>query len=354
MAYSTHREERCQALLRALPDNAKPGKTTHELLGSLSDHYSDCKNDETRLRTLQQDLKHLRENGDIVCDSAPGRGSTLRYRRALQETAPTGNVNLEYLYQDLMDRGISAKLAADFVRQVQHPASYYELPEAQFVSVPDTVRLTPNQPPDPTIQAEIVQALNQRCVLKASYRKPGDNPDEMPNERRLHPLGILLRSTQHYLIAYDEKDFGLEKPPAKMFLINRLEDAAVLPDEAAKIPAEASVADLVRKEGLADFVHDPGLVTIKLRVWDYLLRLLRENRIAPDQTIVEEEDGDSAIVTARLMLSGTLYRWLLGFGDKVEILEPEALRRAIAWQACKVTDYYEDIYEEAEEDEDAD
>ena len=351
MAYSTHREERCQALFQALPDNAKPGKTTHELLGSLSDHYCDCKNDDTRLRTLQQDLKHLRENGDIVCDSTPGRGSTLRYRRAPQETAPTGNVNLEYLYQDLIDRGISAKLAADFVRQVQHPASYYDLPEAQFVSVPETVRLTPNLPPDPTIQAEIVQALNQRCVLKAFYRKPGDQP---PTGRRLHPLGILLRGTLHYLIAYDEKDFGPEKPPAKMFLINRLEDAAVLPDEPAKIPAEASVADLVRKEGLADFVHDPGLVTVKLRVWDYLLRLLQENRIAPDQTFDREKDGDSAIVTARLMLSGTLYRWLMGFGDKVEVLEPESLRRAIARQACKVTDCYGDVYEEAEEDEDAD
>ncbi len=57
-----------------------------------------------------------------------------------------------------------------------------------------------------------------------------------------------------------------------------------------------------------------------------------------------------AIVTAKLMQSGTLYRWLLGFGDKVEVLAPESLRRAIAWQAYSVTDYYEDIYEEADDE----
>jgi len=167
----------------------------------------------------------------------------------------------------------------------------------------------------------------------------------------LHPLGVLLRGPQHYLIAYDETGLGREPPTAKMFLINRLEDAAVL-DEPSRVPAGVTVADLVRKEGLADFVRDPSLVTVKLRVWDYVLRLLQDNQIAPNQTFAMEEDGESAIVTAKVMQSGTLYRWLLGFGDKVEVLQPESLRRAIAWQAYSITDYYEDIYESAEDDED--
>lgn len=319
-----------------------------ELLSMVADYYGECKTEEAKIRALQGDLKLLREENEIVCDPSTGEGTTLRYRRAPQEPLPTGNINLDDLYQDLVQRGISADLASDFVQRVQHPSSYFDLPPEQFVSVPDTVRLTPTQSPDPTIQGEILKALREQRVLKATYRKPGV---EVLPDRFLHPLGVLLRGPQHYLIAYDQNDHGREKPPAKMFLINRLEDVAVL-DEPSKVPAGVTVADLVRKEGLADFVRDPSLVTVKLRVWDYVLRLLQDNQIAPNQTFAMEEDGESAIVTAKVMQSGTLYRWLLGFGDKVEVLQPESLRRAIAWQAYSVTDYYEDIYEAAEDDED--
>lgn len=319
-----------------------------ELLAMLSDYYGECKNDKSKARTLQGDLKRLRNEGEIVCDPPSGEGTTLRYRRAPQERLPTGNINLDDLYQDLVQRGISSDLASDFVQRVQHPSSYFDLPPEQFVSVPDTVRLTPTRAPDPTIQGEILKALREQRVLKASYRKPGS---ALSPDRYLHPLGVLLRGPQHYLIAYDEIGLGQDPPTAKMFLINRLEDAAVL-DEPSRVPAGVTVADLVRKEGLADFVRDPSLVTVKLRVWDYVLRLLQDNQIAPNQTFAMEEDGESAIVTAKVMQSGTLYRWLLGFGDKVEVLQPESLRRAIAWQAYSVTDYYEDIYEAAEDDED--
>ena len=317
-----------------------------ELLGILSDYYNECKTEEARVRALQNDLKQLREDNEISCDPPAAEGTTLRYRRALQESTSTGNINLDNLLQDLIVRGIPADLASDFVQRVRHPTTYFDLPQEQFVSVQDTIRLTPANLPDPTIQDEILRALREQRVLKATYRKPDS---EQANDRHLHPLGVLLRGPQHYLIAYDGNDLGKEKPPAKMFLINRLEDAAVL-DEPSRVPPNVTVADLVRKEGLADFVRDPSLVIVKLRVWDYVLRLLQDNQIAPNQTFKLEKGGESAVVTAKIMQSGTLYRWLLGFGDKIEVLAPDSLRRAIAWQAASVTDYYEEIYEEDDDE----
>jgi hypothetical protein len=346
--FSVHRKNRCQAILHALPNHssAAPGKSMRDLLAMLAHHYGECKSEEAMVRALQNDLKLLQAGNEITRDPASGEGTTRRYRCAPQELLPTGNVNLDDLYQDLIQRGVSADLASELVQRIQHPSNYFDLPPEQFVSVPDSVRLIPLKPPDPTIQDEILNALRNKQVLKADYRKP--NTDQATG-RRLHPLGVLLRGPQHYLIAYDEKDLHLELPPAKMYLINRLEDAAVL-DEPSSPPTDVTVADLVRNEGLADFVRDPGLVTVKLRVFDYALRLLQDNQIAPNQSFTLEDDGESAIVTAKLMQSGTLYRWLLGFGDKVEVLAPESLRRAIAWQAYSVTDYYEDIYEEADDE----
>ncbi len=353
MAFSVHRELRLQALKLALPSHGsvKLGKSMRDLLVELADHYQECKNDLARVRTIQLDLKHLVEAGDITLEPPSGERTTQRYRLAPPEPIGQSNVNLDELYQDLVQRGISAELAADFVRRVQHPGSYFDLPPEQLVTVPDTVRLMPAKPLDATIQEEILKAVRSRRVLKASYRKLGA---AQATDRRLHPIGILLRGPQHYLIAYDEKDLQAAHPPEKMFLIPRLEDAVAL-DEPCTSNAEVTVPELVRQKGLADFVRDPALVTIRLRVWDYVLRLLEDNLIAPNQTFRLEDDGESAIVTADVMLSGTLYRWLMGFGDKVEVLEPLSLRRTIAWQAASASEYYEDIYEaEGEEDEEGD
>jgi len=353
MVFSVHRERRLQALRLALPNHGsvKLGKSMRELLVELADHYQDCKNDAARVRTIQLDLKHLLKEGEITLEPPSGERTTQRYRLAAPEPIGQSNIHLDELYQDLVQWGISAELASDFVRRVQHPGSYFDLPPEQFVNVPDTVRLMPGKPLDTTIQEEILKAVRSRRVLKASYRKHGS---AKATDRRLHPIGILLRGPQHYLIAYDEKDLQAAQPPEKMFLIPRLEDAVAL-DEPCAPNAEVTVAELVRQKGLADFVRDPALVTIRLRVWDYVLRLLEDNLIAPNQTFRLEDDGESAIVTADVMLSGTLYRWLMGFGDKVEVLEPLSLRRTIAWQAASASEYYEDIYEaEGEEDEEGD
>ena len=348
--FSTHRHARCQALLNALPhhDSLAPGKTMRELLALLVSHYQDCASEKAQIRAIQHDLKALRDAEEIICDPTRSERTTLRYRRAPQDAAPTRNVDINHLYEDLIDRGISPALARDFVQRLQGPrASYYDLPPEQFVAVSDSVRLLPKNPPDATVQSEILQALQQGRVLKAAYRKPGSAQAE---ERFLHPLGVLLRGPQHYLIAYDDKELGQTPPQEKMFLIQRMEDVAVLPDRPSQLPPGASLPPLVRDQGLADFVHQPRLVTLKLRVWGYVIDLLEHNQIAPDQTFRRAANGKSATVTAKLLPSGTLYRWLLGFGDKVKVLQPDSLRRAIAWQAYNTTGHYEAIYDEEGED----
>ena len=80
-------------------------------------------------------------------------------------------------------------------------------------------------------------------MLKACYRKL-DAPQA--EERFLHPLGVLLRSPQHYLIAYDAKDLEKPSPRAKMFLIHRLEDVLMVEDSPSQLPAGASAAQLVQ------------------------------------------------------------------------------------------------------------
>jgi predicted DNA-binding transcriptional regulator YafY len=302
------------------------------LLQKLRDEYSECSSHDARLRALQRDLKQLLDDEAIVSGREPGEGKTLRYKRAAHEAITFDNSNLRELQANLQQLGLPARLIDDILRRVRAPDSFFDLPSSQFITVPDTVQLAPKKATHPDLQGEIIKALRHKCVLKAVYRSASD---EEARERRLHLVGLIRRGAQFYFVAYDEKNLAEPQPPAKLYKLQRLEDALALEGETARPLAEPTLEMLVVKYRIAEFAHDTKPVMMKLRVWDYVRDLLEENTLSPDQiTSPDPEDEDAALVSATVIQSGTLYRWLLGLGDKLEVLEPPGLRNAIAGQAA--------------------
>ncbi len=349
--YSSHRDKRLQGILLILPsfESNVHGKTMRELFSLLSENY-DSGSEKSIARSIQYDLKYLQENGEIIGQKIPGKGNEFYYRKVQSITQPIYDVNLSDLYQELIIRGISADLASDFIKRVKTPSSYYDLPENQFIAVPETVRLTPKEDTDPNqiVQKEIISALKTQKRLKISYQKQDSDKEQ---SRLLHPIGVILRGTQHYLVAFDDTDLAKNQNIQKMFKISRIIDASVL-DTDISLPSHKPLIELIEKEGLADFVYTPQKQQIKLYVYGYLMRLLKENNISDDQRfeefISDEDCGPYAIVTASIIISGTLLRWLLSFGNNVEVVEPKSLRRIVAKQASDMTEYYDDINEDTE------
>lgn len=348
MPYSIARQRRQQAILEVLPsaNSTHPGKNSAELLALLSSHYSEHSTSAAKVRSIQRDLKELLANEEVTLDrSIRAPGKQCHYQRIVQE-APDFSGHLEQLHQELRHLGLPLELVAEVVKRVQHPRSFFDLPPTQFVTVADTVRLAPRLAPDPEIQNEVLTALRTGRVLKAIYQKP-DNEDT--SERFLHLLGIIQRGSLYYVVAYDGRDLSLEPPPAKLFLLSRFLDALAL-ETPCQLPANASLSAQVAEKGWVDFVYDPKPVKVKLRAKSYVRRLLEDNLLASDQKISPTRNADEVIVTATLPLSGTLFRWLLGLGNKVEVLQPRTLRRNIAWQVRSVAHYYSDIYAESDTD----
>lgn len=195
MPYSIEKERRQQAILSALPraDSQKRGKNAGELLSELANDFAQLQSEQGRRRAIQRDLQELLRNEQICVDEA---------------IQAIGN-----------------------------------LPASQFISLADTIRLTPIQQPDPSVQAEIVKALRNAKVLRASYRKPWAEEEQL---RYLRVLGILQRGSRFYAVAYDydheRGDLPDASAPAKMFLLNRFVDALALDELPSKLPIQASLA----------------------------------------------------------------------------------------------------------------
>ena len=348
--YSNHRSRRCAAICQLLPttETNLSGLSVSELLSKLKDEYNGT--DGARLRALQRDLKQLVEDEKIVASRQQGEGKTLRYKCVQQEEFVPDNPNLRELNNHLQQLGLSSFIINDILQRVREPDSFLNLPAQQFLTVPDTVLLSSTKKTDKILQDEIIKALRHNLVLKAIYKGVSD---PIARERRLHLVGVIRRGAQFYFVAYDEQDLNYNKPPSKLYKFERLEDALALEGNISRPLPKPTLEELALKHRIAEFAYDTKPVFLKLRVWDYVRRLLADNCLSPDQSIKDDpDDAEAAIVTATVIQSGTLFRWLLGFGDKVEVLEPFDLRTVVAWQAAGVTDFYEDIYDEEENEQD--
>lgn len=346
--FSNHRSRRCAAIRLLLPhaESSQPGRSAQELLQQLGREYSECPSNGARLRALQRDLKQMQEDESVISYSPPGEGKTLRYKRAPQDACTPDNHNLIELNTNLQQLGLPPQLINDILRRLRAPDSFFDLPSSQFLTVPDTVQLSPVRPVDNDLQAEIIKALRHKWVLKASYRSTSDTE---ARDRRLHLLGLIRRGPQFYFVAYDEKNLDEPHPEPKLYKLQRLEDALALEGETARPLPEPTLETLAVKFRIAEFTHDTTPVMMKLRVWGYVRELLIENTLSVDQCLSPDpDDEDAALVSVTVIQSGTLYRWLLGFGDKLEVLAPSRLRATLAGQAAETTEFYGDIYETEE------
>jgi predicted DNA-binding transcriptional regulator YafY len=112
----------------------------------------------------------------------------------------------------------------------------------------------------------------------------------------------------------------------RTFKVERIESLTMLP-ERYDIPRDFDAnKHLSSAWGI---VTDDKVETIKLRIMPELVRLMEETVWHPSQIVKRQKDG-SAVMTLQVANTWELVTWILGWGEKVEVLEPEGLRGEIA------------------------
>jgi predicted DNA-binding transcriptional regulator YafY len=182
---------------------------------------------------------------------------------------------------------------------------------------------------DATVQQVVSEALLNNQQLKISYQS---REQIAPAVRTVNPLGMVSRGGLVYLIAAAADDLDT----IRLRLMHRIHSAEIL-NVPAQRPANFELKTFIDSGHLG--FGQGKMLTLKVAFMAETAMHLHDTRLSLDQQI-ESYDPGRVLVTATLADTQQLTWWLLGFGDKIEVIEPIELRQKIADIALGMVKHY--------------
>ena len=182
------------------------------------------------------------------------------------------------------------------------------------------------------VLATLAEAWVSRHRVRIVYRALGA---KQATERVIEPYFIEPAATGHasYVIAYCHRTRSL-----RIFKIERIESAEIT-SETYVIPSDFNASAYLSSSWGIEVGGE--VKTVKLKFVPELARIMDETLWHPSQVVQKQRDG-SVIVTLRVTETSELLSWILGWGDKLEVLEPPEIREAIIDTAEAVRDLYKE------------
>ncbi|MFC1894082.1 helix-turn-helix transcriptional regulator [Chloroflexota bacterium] len=177
----------------------------------------------------------------------------------------------------------------------------------------------------------LAEAWVSQHQVKISYRAL---TKEKAAERIIDPYFIEPAAPGHscYVIAYCHRTDSL-----RTFKIERIVDIQVMSDSYVLSSGFDANAYLGSSWGIS---VEGGLKTIKLKFTPEISRIMEETMWHPSQVLECQSDG-SVIMTLRITDTAELRSWILGWGEKIQVLEPDEIRQNIIETAKAMLDVYQ-------------
>jgi predicted DNA-binding transcriptional regulator YafY len=286
-------------------------------------------------RTLHRDLKELQHIGITPQYSQQNRG----YRIAPEHFLPPINLNLQ--------EAISVLLLVHKMRgQIQLPFKNAAMLAALKIesSLPPRVRRycesalnkisaranaqapAPDRPGLDNIFTTIQSALAQRRKVNIRYDSLFDGQTINCD---LSPYHLFYNQRAWYIVGHS----SIHKE-VRTFKLNRIKEAGLLD---AKF-TDGEKFDLGEYIGRAwSMIPEGKIHHVKLRFSPKVANNVAEVRWHSTQNVIRNTDG-SATLSFRVDGLGEIAWWILGYGDQVEVLSPQRLRKRIAEVAQKMAE----------------
>lgn len=288
-------------------------------------------------RQLQRDVLDLREMK--LLDEAPSNdpqvGATF--------SADTSHTSLRRPGDIDYPHALATKLALDHARQIIAPAVLRSLEktrgsverilginETSLVPWSEKVATQPLGMPlqpytlDDAVFDAVKDALHRDRRLSFDYRKL----ESEPTHRVVDPLGLVSRPPRLYLVC-------VEKGDIKPFSLARMRNLTVLKDRAERPYGFKLAAYLETPK--ARFLKAPEPLDLHLRVSPDMAEQLAETPIAG--AAIRSQGGEWQ-VHVQIPHTLELETFLLGWGEKVEVLGPQTFREHIANRIAEMASQY--------------
>ena len=296
---------------------------------------------ETTLRTIQRDLHELSRILPIVSDerSQPFGWSWEKDAQGYESPAMdpiqalTFSLAAQYL-EPLMPKANFERMEGFFARAEKVLVGSEKTKLARWRKrvkvVSENMRFK-----DPKVNLDVRQkiyrAVYEGTQIKALYRKRGE---KVADERHIHPLGIVLKGSMHYLICMMDED-----PNNPRYLpLQRFEKVELLNVE-VKEPKGFDIDEFIHKNNLS-YAYSNDLYTFEA-VFDKTMAFhLLETPLNSSQKVTEMGD-DKLLIKARVPDTLQFEQWLMSFGSDVEVLKPKKLRNKFISLTKKMRSMYQ-------------
>ncbi|MBN2807895.1 MAG: WYL domain-containing protein [Deltaproteobacteria bacterium] len=279
------------------------------------------------LRTIQRDLKELSRHFPIISDEERISG----WKWA--EDAPSFDIPgmdpqaaLAFKMIDLHLNKMLPRTCFDFLRPYSRRADevLQKVEKGGLRRWPEKIaRLSRHltlPPPevDRLIMGAVYEALLIEKQLEISYR---NRSDEEIRAGVINPLGLVFVDNVAYLVCTFWQYHDI-----RQIALHRILSATII-DEPCCRPPQFNLQDYIAA-GSFDFPAGSGTIELHCLFDAYVAKHLAEAPLSPAQSITPAADG-RVMLAVRIENTAHLKWWLLGFGDQVEVVAPEDLRREI-------------------------
>lgn len=320
-------------MLRVIPRYPKRISTTEILERLLTAGF------DATLRTVQRDLIKLSAALPLMADDAKPQGWSWQ-ANAEQFQMPSIEPPAALVFH-LAEKHLQVMLPSatlDYLAPWFHAAAGVLDHHGNGLSAwRNKVRVIPsNQPMLPPainheVQAMVTQALLQDRRIELTYR-PRDAQDDRQYEANL--LGLVVRDQMIYLVCTlrDYKD-------VKQLAMNRIRAARLLETPVRRLPG-FDLDQYIAQGEFGFLVESCGEIELVAEFDRKAATPFIERPLVPDQ-VLESVNENTIRLTANVMDTQELRRWLLGFGAMARVIAPPTLRDELSELVRQMMHRYE-------------
>lgn len=299
--------------------------------------------------SIRRDMKSLLATyQQLECnDNSSGNGEAKNglahgYRWVGKDEQMPGGITLpEALSLVMVERYLSQSLPVLLNRPLQDVFSKarqtLELhKKSQITHWPEKICvIQPAQPLiPPEVSSKILEAVHDALLnekqLRVSYHST-QKVDAEPKAYRLHPLGLIQRGPITYLAA-----MANEYEDVYLYALHRMLAVEVLVDDCRQ-KAGFDLSQFAQSQG---HFGSASPIHLEAKIRDHLALILQESPLSENQIISEADSFGFKLLTADVLDTWQLRWWIMGEGDRIEVISPSELRQDIQSMLTKAYRQY--------------